>query len=203
MSNPASNQLTVKGEPASLAEFAKAAAGTFDDGRRTPLYVDGILEDDPAQLNEEPEKLVFYFYTAWTGPIDVVAAMARRFPALNFELVYSDECMGYAGVVAFEGERRTHFEEAYLDSHGALDILARYDQDEADFWLDGLEVNMEDMPDPEGLELLEAFRWYREGQPRPLEAAPSSGSRVSSSEPAGLAVVDAFVTALQEVASQC
>lgn len=100
--------------------------------------------EEPAELRSEPEKLTFWFYAAWTGPVELIAAVAKRFPALGFELVYSDGTMSHAGVAKFEDSEAKHFEEFSLEADAALAILECYWPEEAGDWRNLIELDQED-----------------------------------------------------------
>lgn len=61
------------------------------------------MSDLPLEWEERRNGLYIEFFTAWSPPLSVIAALANKFPTLRFSLDYSDEGGGYAGQFVCEG----------------------------------------------------------------------------------------------------
>lgn len=80
-------------------------------GTKWGFYEVEVLEGDPAQ-----GRLEYTFQTAWSPPIPVVEAMAKRFPSLVFALDYFEGGEGFMGSCLYQnGEEE---EEGSAPYHG-------------------------------------------------------------------------------------
>ena len=66
-------------------------------GTKWGLYEVEVLEEDPAQ-----GRLEYTFQTAWSPPIPVVEAMAKRYPKLTFALDYFESGGGFMGSCEYQ-----------------------------------------------------------------------------------------------------
>ena len=55
------------------------------------------IYDTVANVENHGERIEYGFDTAWSPPINWVVDVASRFPALDFELVYFEGGVGFAG----------------------------------------------------------------------------------------------------------
>jgi hypothetical protein len=56
----------------------------------------------PTLKRETPDTCAFTFGTSWSPPLQVLAALARKYPDLMFALTFSEPGIGYAGATFFE-----------------------------------------------------------------------------------------------------
>lgn len=54
-------------------------------------------------LNQETDKLLYSFSTAWSPPVPVIRKMGKIFPKLKFSLTFQEEGMGYCGEEIVQG----------------------------------------------------------------------------------------------------
>jgi hypothetical protein len=102
-------------------------------GSRWTPNADSIRVESPS-----PSELIIQFDSAGTPPLPVIAAMADKFPALDFELLYSEPDNDIVGRVTFE--RGALVEHAQPESAYAAAALLRDHgwEGEANSWLRAL-----------------------------------------------------------------
>lgn len=106
------------------------------------------FSEDILGLADESEPYVAYcFNTAWSPCEQVVEAMAKEFPELNFEFTYDEEVMCYAGLKKYSGgvrienyesdEDYREFKHQYLDYQyykckGCNELIEVYEYEDED-----------------------------------------------------------------------
>ena len=76
--------------------------------------------DDSALEEISAEEMVYYFMSAWSPPIQVIAALGKNFPSLSFNLQYSEPGCAFKGRFVVENGLVTfneseNIEESYGD----------------------------------------------------------------------------------------
>ena len=164
MPNWCGNRLTAGGDAELLSDLRAAVAGATSEGKPMAISFERIAPT-PAELvdgeqrsnwrasnwgtkwdplpesvwvdEEENEgKFVVYFWTAWDPPLEAIDLLASRYPGLDFELVYNESGMGFAGYREWEGGQESDSDEA-TEPEDAARLLRLCDwESEASEWVD-------------------------------------------------------------------
>lgn len=137
MPNWCFNRLTLTGPRGDLLTFAGDACGTVD-GRQVPLSLEALYpgpdllqpgseslghhrrrmwgtkwDIEHIDFEDRESSLVYDFDSAWMPPIPWLRHIAEGYPAIEFELGYTDPSLGFAGRLSCIG--RYTVEEYYTE----------------------------------------------------------------------------------------
>ena len=122
MPNWCENELLIKGKKNTIREFKKAAKGAngildaesfipMPESEKDNWYEWRIKHwgtkwnFTETKMHKVEENIEYSFNTAWSPPIKVVAAMAKRFPELHIELKFWEMGAAYQGTYKWKEGR--------------------------------------------------------------------------------------------------